>query len=241
MIMLKLITSDFEMSEVVIVGAGASTRMKGVNKLLLRIDGKTVIEKSIEAFQNVSSVERIVLVSSEQNFPFFNEISNNYSKIFDVVKGGKERQDSVYNGLKALEKTGENIVLIHDGARPFISKEIIEKTEKECENHGAAVVAVKAKNTIKIVRDGFVERTLDRSLLWEMQTPQALKKSIALKAFEKAFQEGFYGTDDVQLAERIGVKTKIVEGSYYNIKITTPEDVKIAEIISSELKNKSVN
>jgi 2-C-methyl-D-erythritol 4-phosphate cytidylyltransferase len=224
------------MSEVIIVGAGASTRMKGINKLMIKIEGKTVIEKSIEAFQKVPSVEKIVLVSSESNFAFFNELSNNYSKIFDVVKGGKERQDSVYNGLKALEKTGESIVMIHDGARPFISREIIEKAEKECEDCDAAVVAVKAKNTIKMVRNGFVEKTLDRSLLWEMQTPQVIKKSIAFNAFKKAFEEGFYGTDDVQLVERVGGKVKIIEGSYDNIKITTPEDVKIAEIISTELK-----
>jgi 2-C-methyl-D-erythritol 4-phosphate cytidylyltransferase len=181
-------------------------------------------------------VEKIVLVSSESNFAFFNELSNNYSKIFDVVKGGKERQDSVYNGLKALEKTGESIVMIHDGARPFISREIIEKAEKECEDCDAAVVAVKAKNTIKMVRNGFVEKTLDRSLLWEMQTPQVIKKSIAFNAFKKAFEEGFYGTDDVQLVERVGGKDKLIEGSYDNIKITTPEYVKIAEIISTELK-----
>ncbi len=228
------------MSEVIIVGAGASTRMKGVNKLLLKINGETVIEKSIDAFQKIPSVERIVLVSSESNFSFFNEIADNYSKIFDVVKGGKERQDSVYNGLKALEKTEDSVVMIHDGARPFISREVIEKVEKECDAYGAAVVAVKAKNTIKQVKDGFVEKTLDRSVLWEMQTPQAIKKSIALKAFDTAFKEGFYGTDDVQLVDRIGGRVRIVEGSYDNIKITTPEDIKIAEIISSEIRKNAV-
>ena len=155
-------------------------------------------------------------------------------KIKNIVFGGEKRQDSVYNGIKAIENANnDDIILIHNAANPLVDEKTIKEVIKETKIHGAAVAAIKAKDTIKNVdENNFVIETLDRKKLWQMQTPQAMKYELAVKAFEQAYKDKFYATDDVALIERLGEKVKIVETNKENIKITTPEDLVTAEKIT---------
>ena len=147
------------------------------------------------------------------------------------MPGGQTRQDSVYNGLQAISHDSD-IVLIHDGARPFVTKEMIVRAVNEIKTCGAVIVAMPVKDTIKTVgEDGFVMNTLDRELLWQVQTPQIFKKDLIIEAHERAKRLSLQATDDSRLVERLGEKVKVIRGSYENIKITTPEDIKIAEEI----------
>lgn len=155
----------------------------------------------------------------------------NFHKVSKMVAGGRERQNSVYNGI--VSSSGKSdIVLIHDGARPFITEDIIERSINEAQHFGAVCVAVPVKDTIKSCDlGGFVKKTLDRNTLWAVQTPQVFKRELIIKAHDKALIEGFIGTDDTVLVERLNAKVKIVLGSYDNIKITTVEDLAIGEAI----------
>lgn len=214
----------------IVAASGQAKRMRGVNKQLLELKGVPVALRSIQALHDNELVTDVVVVTQPENVEKFNELTAGVNKVKAVVEGGKERQDSVYNGLKACEPC--DVVCVHNGANPLVSQEEITECIKQAAEHGAAVVAVRAKDTIKRVgEDLLVIETLNRRELWAMQTPQCLKYEVAVKAFEQATREGFYGTDDVQLAERVGCKVKIVEGSYENFKITTPEDVALAEKI----------
>ena len=150
-------------------------------------------------------------------------------KPFRVVAGGSERQYSVANGLKAIHEDTE-LVLVHDAARPLVPVKTIEAVVAEAWRSGAGIAAVRAKNTIKIVRaDGIVESTPDRAQLWEVQTPQGFRRDVIKAAYRRAEEDGFLGTDDAALVERIGLHVRIVEGSYHNLKITTPEDLWVVE------------
>jgi 2-C-methyl-D-erythritol 4-phosphate cytidylyltransferase/2-C-methyl-D-erythritol 2,4-cyclodiphosphate synthase len=156
------------------------------------------------------------------------------TKVSAIVPGGRERQDSVRCGLSAVSSTSQ-IVVIHDAARPFITCQAISDSVAAAREHGAAVVAVPEVDTVKSSLDGaFVESTLQRERLWAVQTPQTFKKEIIEAAFDKAGRDGFTGTDDASLVERMGVPVKIVMGSYQNIKVTTPSDIPIAEAILKE-------
>lgn len=151
-----------------------------------------------------------------------------FNKVSQIVAGGQERQDSIYRGLQSLPEECD-LVVVHDGARPLVTPQILTEAIKEAQLSKASVVAVPVKDTIKQVnREGFVEKTLNRAELVSVQTPQVFKKEIILKAYEEAFKKGIYGTDDASLVELWGIKVKVVMGSYENIKITTPEDIELA-------------
>ena len=153
------------------------------------------------------------------------------SKVTSIVAGGLKRQDSVWEGIKAIKGDCE-LVMVHDGVRPFISQALLQKAIDATRESGATVVAVPVKDTIKVVsRKKEVLQTLDRKTLWAVQTPQTFNHDLLKRAHEKAKQDGFYGTDDASLVERIGVKVRVVDGSYENIKITTPEDLVLGETI----------
>ena len=158
------------------------------------------------------------------------------SKVAGIVAGGLKRQDSVWEGIKAI--TGEcELVMVHDGVRPFISQALLQKAIDVTRESGATVVAVPVKDTIKVVsREKEVLKTLDRKTLWSVQTPQTFNQDLLKRAHEKARQDGFYGTDDASLVERMGVTVRVVDGSYENIKITTPEDLVIGETIQQKRK-----
>lgn len=222
------------MNGVVIVAAGTGSRMKmGINKQFIKLEGKEIIAYTIEKFYNNSNIEDIVVVVKEDESEFFKkEILDKYNfKNIKIAYGGKERQDSVYNGLKSLDKKCD-IVLIHDGARPFVSDKIIDNCIEEVKEHKAIVVGVPVKDTIKVIdNDKNIVDTPNRSVLWAVQTPQTFDYNILLDAYKDAFKSGFYGTDDAMLVERIGYKVKMVEGSYNNIKITTKEDLSVGSQI----------
>ena len=216
------------MNGVVIVAAGSGSRMKrDINKQFIKLDGKEIIAYTIEKFYKSEDIDDIVIVIKENEEKYFIEnIINKYG--FDNIKlayGGKERQDSVYNGIKKLNRNCE-IVLIHDGARPFVNEDIIKNSIEEAKENNAVVVGVPVKDTIKVVdSDGNIVDTPNRSLLWSVQTPQSVIYDIITKAYEYAYSNDYYGTDDAMLVEHIGYNVKMIEGSYDNIKITTEEDL----------------
>lgn len=222
------------MNGVVIVAAGTGSRMNmGINKQFIKLEGKEIIAYTIEKFYSNSNIEDIVVVVKEDESEFFKkDILDKYNfKNIKIAYGGKERQDSVYNGLKLLDEKCD-VVLIHDGARPFVSHKIIDKSIEEAKEHKAIVVGVPVKDTIKVIdNDKNIVDTPNRSVLWAVQTPQTFDYNILIDAYKDAFKNEFYGTDDAMLVERIGYKVKMLEGSYNNIKITTQEDLNVGSQI----------
>lgn len=217
----------------IILAAGKGNRFGGdVPKQFQKIDGKEMIELAISKFENNDKVDYIILVLDEKD-PSFDELSAKYitefSKIRTVVPGGKERQDSVRNGLKyALN----GIVLIHDSARPFVSNEVIDRVIIEASKSGSAIPCVDPKDTIR--KD---EETLNRSELHIVQTPQGFKLNLIQDAYDKAYKDGFYGTDDASIFEKYGLPCSIVMGDYENIKVTTKDDIKEEKIVSYRVGN----
>jgi 2-C-methyl-D-erythritol 4-phosphate cytidylyltransferase len=224
---------------VVIVAAGKGSRMKTAeSKQYLPLNGKPVLVHTLELFQQLDEVSTIVLVTGEGDVERCTDYMNRYgiSKLQRIIVGGKERQHSVWNGLKALPDEVE-WVMVHDGVRPFAAKRHIIKCLNKAMEFGAAVLAVPVKDTIKIVDDsGVIRSTPDRRSLWAIQTPQAFRRSLLEQAYEQAEREGFTGTDDAMLVERAGTKVHVVEADYYNIKITTPEDLPWAEWIAQNIR-----
>ncbi len=220
-------------ASVIIAAAGSGKRMKSdIPKQFIKINGKPIAAYTIEKFEAVDEICEIIIVTGKGDIDFFeNEIIKKYKykKIKAVVAGGEQRQHSVFNALTEADKSCD-VVLVHDCARPFVSEQDIKKIINETILNDACVLGVKLKDTIKMCDErGFVEKTPNRELLWAAQTPQCFKYDIIMKAHLKAKEDGFLGTDDSMLAERIGIKVKMVEGSYDNIKITTPEDLFAAE------------
>ena len=215
---------------VIIPAAGSGKRMNSsVAKQYLKIDGKTILYHTINAFQNASIINEIIVVSPENDINTLKKTLTDFSKLRSITVGGKERQDSVLNGLSSVSKQAD-IILVHDGVRPFINESEIIAICKELENEDAAVLAVPVKNTIKVVKDNIVDHTPKRSDLWAIQTPQGMKANIFRSCYTSLKNEDFLGTDESMIAEYYGYKVKVVKGDYKNIKITTPEDLEIAEV-----------
>lgn len=217
---------------VIVVAAGKGLRMGGqVPKQHLPLAGKPVLVHTLEAFENMEWVHSVVLVIGAGDEDRVNGYLDRYKlrKVHAVLTGGPERQASVYQGLLALDPDVE-WVLVHDGVRPFVTPEEAADCLAAAKKHGAAVVAVPVKDTVKIVEpDGRIVSTPDRSAVWAIQTPQAFRVRDLLAAHELAVQEGFTGTDDAMLAERTGQPVYVVRGGYDNLKITTPEDLEWAD------------
>lgn len=229
--------------DVVIPAAGQGKRMKaGRNKLFIELKGDPVIIHTLRVFDSHRQCDKIILVINEQEREHFQQLLSDYpfQTSIELVAGGDERQHSVYKGLKAVKQ--EKIVLVHDGARPFIKHEQIDELIAEAEQTGAAILAVPVKDTIKRVQDLQVSETIERSSLWAVQTPQAFRLSLLMKAHAEAEYKGFLGTDDASLVEEMeGGSVRVVEGSYTNIKLTTPDDLTSAEaIMESESRNNHV-
>ncbi|MTN16491.1 2-C-methyl-D-erythritol 4-phosphate cytidylyltransferase, partial [Turicibacter sanguinis] len=194
---------------------------------------KEIIAYTIDKFYINNEIDDIVVVIKKDEEDYFKEnILEKYNfKNIKIAYGGEERQDSVYNGIQKLDKNCE-VVLVHDGARPFVTEEIINNSIQEAKKHNAVVVGVKVKDTIKVVgEEGNIVDTPNRKYLWSVQTPQVFKYDIITKAYENAYNENYYGTDDAMLVEKIGYDVKMIEGSYDNIKITTQEDLNFGEQI----------
>ncbi|CEO09228.1 2-C-methyl-D-erythritol 4-phosphate cytidylyltransferase [[Clostridium] sordellii] len=222
------------MNGVIIVAAGTGSRMKkDINKQFIKLDNKEIIAYTIDKFYINDEIDDIVVVIKNDEEDYFKKnILEKYEfKNIKIAYGGEERQDSVYNGIQKLDKNCE-VVLVHDGARPFVTEEIINNSIQEAKKHNAVVVGVKVKDTIKVVgEEGNIVDTPNRKYLWSVQTPQVFKYDIITKAYENAYNENYYGTDDAMLVEKIGYDVKMIEGSYDNIKITTQEDLNFGEQI----------
>lgn len=217
--------------EVVIPAAGQGKRMKaGKNKLFIELSGIPIIVYTLRVFEEDPDCRGIILSINPAEKDYFSQLIAAYGlkKVKKLVMGGKERQQSVYNGL---QHAGEEIVLVHDGARPFINVGQISELTTAASLHGGAVIAVPVKDTIKKASNNNVVETVERSSLWAVQTPQAFRVSILKSAYEQAEAEAFLGTDDASLLERINEQVVIIEGNYDNIKITTQEDLYFAEAI----------
>ena len=224
-------------SAAIVLAAGQGKRMQShVQKQFLLLNGRPLITYALEAFEN-SPVDQIILVAGSDEIRYCQEeIAEKYgfSKVTKVIAGGRERYHSVYEGLKAAE--GAEYVLIHDGARPLLDQEMISRSLEGAKEYGACVVGMPVKDTIKTSgADGFVESTPDRSALWQVQTPQAFYYPWISQAYEKLFSREEYQqgvTDDAMVLEAMtSHKVKLIEGSYFNIKVTTPEDMAVAEAL----------
>ena len=223
----------------IVLAAGQGKRMQSaVAKQFLLLNNEPVVCHSLRAFEE-SDVEMIILVTGADEIQYCKEeIVDKYGfrKVSAIVAGGKERYHSVYEGLGALAGVLETdgIVLIHDGARPMVTQEIIARTIEAAKTHGACVAAMPVKDTIKMADpDGFAAATLDRSILWQIQTPQTFVYDLVYGAYKKLLSDETYQkgiTDDAMVVESMcGGSVKLVEGSYENIKVTTPEDMIVAE------------
>lgn len=225
----------------IIPAAGQSRRMGlGTNKQFLTLGGKPVLAHTLTTFENCPEVQEIIIVAAEGEEDYCCQAiveKYNFSKVAKVIKGGKERQDSVYRGILSLSP-GVDIVIVHDGARPFVTAGMIQSSIDGCLETGGAIIAVPVKDTIKIVNEEqIVENTPPRETLWSVQTPQTFRYSLLREAHETAKREDFLGTDDASLLERLGKRVKVIRGSYENLKITTPEDLIIGEAILERRKS----
>lgn len=213
----------------IIVAAGSSERMNGIDKIFAPLAGKPVLAWTVDAFQDSPSVDSIVIVVSKQNMERTRQLSveRNWSKVADVCAGGEKRQDSVAEGLKCLPDC--EWVIVHDGARPLVTVDLIERGLEAARETGSAVAAVPVTDTIKMALENMiVQGTPPRKSLWAVQTPQVFRFDIIKAAYRQAKYDV---TDDATLVEKAGYKVKLYMGSYDNIKITTPEDLAIAEIL----------
>ena len=221
-------------ADAIIVSAGKGQRfMEGRKKQFFLLADKPILTHTLDKFENCPLIDSILLVVGQEDMDYcLKEIieKNRYRKISQIVPGGKRRQDSVKNGMDALSRDA-NIVVIHDGVRPFVTREMIEDSIHSAQRFGAVVIAMPVKETIKMAdADGTVLKTLDRESLWQIQTPQTFQAHVIKEAYQKATENGFVGTDDASLVERLGMKVHILPGSYTNIKITTPEDLILANL-----------
>ena len=227
-------------STAIITAAGYGRRMGGQKKKqFLLLGGAPILAHTLEKFQNSNLITDIILITPNEDIEFCKKeflLKYNFTKIKKIVSGGEKRQDSVSNGLKKISHDTE-IIVIHDGVRPFISARLLETAIKEAIKRGAAVAAIPVKDTLKkISASGKLGNGLNRDSIWRIQTPQVFKKEILIHAFEKARQDDFYGTDESSLVTRIGKSVHIVKGSELNIKITTPEDIILGESIFHSLQ-----
>lgn len=212
--------------------AGSSQRMGGgVNKNLMKLLGEPILIRTLKTFSQVERVKFLIVVVAAHEVETVEKLLNGTKNLkpWRVTVGGSERQYSIANGLKLLPDDAE-IILVHDAARPLISARTIDEVIDAAEKFGGAIAAVPAKDTIKVVdAEGFVKHTPPRAELVAVQTPQGFRREILLQAYSRAAEENFLGTDDASLVERLGTKIKVVTSSYKNIKVTTPEDISVAE------------
>ena len=217
----------------VIVAAGSASRMGGIDKVMASLGGEPMIVRTVRAFQNCDAIASIVIVTREDLIQPISGLCRDMGKVVAIVAGGSSRQESVHLGLNALPK-GTKLAAVHDGARPLISWQVIDRVVRAANTYGAAAPAIPVKDTIKVVAGGLVKETPDRSSLMAVQTPQVFDFDLLRGALRKAEEDGAAVTDDCSAVERTGMKIKIVEGDERNLKVTTPMDLKIAELLLEE-------
>ena len=222
----------------IVPAAGRGLRMNHhLPKQYLPLGGKPIVARTLLRLQSFAVIDEIFLaVGREEKEYCEREIVKKYglTKVCQVIEGGEKRQDSVYNALEKIEG-GASLIVVHDGVRPFLTENVLMEAVAQANIHKAAVVAVPITDTIKVAKQhGFIERTLPRDDLWAVQTPQVFEYGLILDAHRKARKDNFLATDDASLLERMGYSAKVVEGSTENIKITTAEDLIMAEAILRE-------
>jgi 2-C-methyl-D-erythritol 4-phosphate cytidylyltransferase len=226
--------------EVVLPAAGSGKRMgAGQNKLFLQLAGKPILVHTLLVFEQDSNCTGIWLAVKDEEREMIQALLDEHriTKVKGLPTGGQERQHSVHSCIKEMKNVG--IVLVHDAARPFITEPIIKQLAETAYFQGAAIAGVRVKDTMKVVRDGIIEETIDRELLWSIQTPQAFRFDLLAEAEDVAEKVGFLGTDEGMLVERLGHKIHVVESSYENVKMTTKEDLLFGEaILANRNKNK---
>lgn len=219
----------------VIVAAGSASRMGGIDKVMAALGGEPMIARTVRAFQQCGAIADIVIVTRPDLIRPISALCAQMDKVRMVVAGGQSRQESVALGLNALPK-GVELAAVHDGARPLITDAVIDRTVRAANSYGAAAPAVPVKDTIKVVRGGLVTDTPDRASLQAVQTPQVFDFDLLRGALKKAAEDAAAVTDDCSAVERLGMAVKIVEGDERNLKVTTPMDLKIAEMLLEEIK-----
>lgn len=213
----------------VIVAAGNSKRMDdGIDKLAVELNGKPLLAWTISRFESTEIIDEIIVVTREDEIEKVKELtlSEGFRKVSSIIKGGAFRQQSTQNGLNATSNYS-TVVLVHDGARPLIRTSDIERIAESAEENGAALLALPSKESVKEVQDGRVTKTLPRESIWLAQTPQGFRKELLQKALSDAEKEGYVGTDEASLVERIGEEVVIVEGHSSNIKVTVSSDIEV--------------
>ncbi len=210
----------------------------GLSKQFLPIEGKPVLYYTLSVFESSPFINEIVVVLSREDRKLAEErIFSRFSfkKISSLVDGGSERKDSVYNGLKAVQQDTD-FVIIHDGCRPFVTDGMIEDSLSAAKETGGAIVAVPLRDTLKKEKQGYIEKTVSREGLWQAQTPQTFRYQLLLQAYQSALKNKLSVTDDAMLLEQMGLPVSMVPGSLFNIKITLPEDLVLAEMILKHRK-----
>ena len=221
----------------IIPAAGRGKRIgASIPKQFLEIQGRPLLHHTLTVFASCKLIDYVVLVMPRADVDEVEEDwINKYKIVQEVVVGGEQRQDSVYNGFNSLEK-GTDIVVVHDGVRPFTTPQMITATVEAAQQHGAAITAIPVSDTVKQAADGFVKQTVSRDGLWRVQTPQAFQHGLLQQAFKKAQKDSYYGTDEGSLVEYLGERVKIVPGSELNIKITRKEDLVLGESLLSRIR-----
>ena len=219
----------------VIVAAGTASRMGGIDKVMAPLDGEPMIVRTVRTFQECDVISEIVIVTREDLILPISNLCSGMDKVKAVVTGGKSRQESVELGMNALSKEVK-LAAIQDGARPLITWQVIDRVVRAANTFGGAVPGIPVKDTIKVENGGLVKETPDRKTLRAIQTPQVFDFDLLRGALKKAKEDGAEVTDDCSAVERLGMKVKIVEGDERNIKVTTPMDLKIAELLLEEMK-----
>ncbi|MBE7022651.1 MAG: 2-C-methyl-D-erythritol 4-phosphate cytidylyltransferase [Ruminococcaceae bacterium] len=226
---------DYFVSCIVAAGGSGSRMQADINKIFLDINEVPVLAHTLMILDDQEEIDELILVTAEQDIPGCRDIQEEFNirKLKVIVRGGSTRQESVRNGLLEVDEKAD-IVLIHDAARPLVTGEVVQRVIDGTLQHDAAAAGVPCKNTLKLTdAEGFIADTPDRSRLYEIQTPQGFRRDLIIKAHDYAAKTGLIGTDDCYLAEQMGSSVKIVEGDYQNIKITTPEDLLLAELFQN--------
>lgn len=219
----------------VIVAAGTASRMGGIDKVMAPLGGEPMIVRTVRAFQECDAIREIVVVTREDLLTKVMGLCASFDKVRAVVAGGSDRPSSVWAGLNALSAKVQ-LAAIHDGARPLVSWQVIDRAVRAANSYGAAAPAVPVKDTIKVEKGGIVAATPDRSRLRAVQTPQVFAVDLLRGALKKAKQDGTAITDDCSAVENMGMSVKLVEGDERNLKVTTPMDLKIAEMLLEEMQ-----
>jgi len=219
----------------VIVAAGTASRMGGVDKIMAQLDGEPLIVKTVRAFQQCDAIREIVIVTRTDLIVPIMDLCHEFDKVQAVIVGGEDRQSSVSAGFSALSSKVK-LVAVQDGARPLITWQVIDRVVRAANSYGAAAPAVPVKDTVKVVKGGLVSETPDRSTLKAVQTPQVFDIDLLKAALKQAAEDGVQVTDDCAAVERLGMSVKIVEGDERNLKITTPMDLKMAQLLLEDGK-----